>query len=159
MFRLQYPVSKAEIANVHGKGSDWHIWTGRMKSPQLASQRHCDDHDARAQGIAKYLACCAFSVTLRADRTGWWVEGRQGDPTRSALHLGYLFSERAWGKGYGSELIGGLVFWLQHQGLPLQLTAGVGRDNPASARALVKKGFVLEATASNTDTDTYVLRI
>ncbi len=58
-----------------------------------------------------------------------------------ALHLGYLLAETAWGRGLATELLAGLVAALSGRG-PLRLRAGVDRTNPASARVLVKAGFV-----------------
>ena len=59
----------------------------------------------------------------------------------STMHLGYLLGEQAWGKGYASELIKGLILCLQNQKEPIELLGGVERENPASAKVLVKNGF------------------
>lgn len=72
-----------------------------------------------------------------------------------ALHIGYLFSESVWGRGYASELIGGLIGAVRGQA-PLRLIGGVARRNPASARVLTKHGFVRDATMSDDDTDVFV---
>lgn len=55
------------------------------------------------------------------------------------VHLGYLLAEEAWGQGYASELVQGLVRSLPGQ----EIRAGVSRDNPASARVLEKAGFTV----------------
>lgn len=63
------------------------------------------------------------------------------DQAAATLQLGYLLGETAWGKGYASELLQGLVDHLRRGAEPLQLRAGVAVDNPASARELQKAGF------------------
>lgn len=57
-----------------------------------------------------------------------------------AVHVGYLLAEGAWGKGFASELLRGLVKALSANA-PMELRAGVAKDNPASARVLEKAGF------------------
>ncbi len=81
--------------------------------------------------------------------------GRQGDPR--TVHLGYLFAETAWSKGYASELLKGLVQWQgDHFGRGL-LLGGVEKSNAASARVLIKNGFVRDATLSTGETDMFSL--
>lgn len=75
------------------------------------------------------------------------------------VHLGYLFSENAWGKGYATELISGLVTWYKNEGQSVQLLGGVETDNVASARALQKNGFELVEELSNTTTQIFGLQI
>jgi len=59
-----------------------------------------------------------------------------GEPP--TIHIGYLLAEPAWGQGFASELIKGLVRAVPR---PARLLAGVEADNPASARVLEKAGF------------------
>ena len=79
-------------------------------------------------------------------------------PEGPALHLGYLLAESAWGKGYASDLVRGLVAALAGRG-PLRLVGGVERDNPASARVLVKAGFTVDPDLSDPETEIYVRAI
>ncbi len=72
--------------------------------------------------------------------------------------LGYLLAESTWGKGYGSELVSGLVMALR-PGQPLTLRGGVDRGNRASARVLEKAGFHEDAASSRPDTAMYILRM
>lgn len=58
------------------------------------------------------------------------------------LRLGYLFAQPAWGQGYATELVAGLVRELRSIGWGGQLLAGVSRANPGSSRVLLKAGFV-----------------
>lgn len=83
------------------------------------------------------------------------VSAHKSVPT---VHLGYLISETAWGKGYASELLDGFVAACT-SGPAVRLVAGVGRDNPASARVLQKSGFTLSRDDSSVDTEIYVREI
>ncbi len=56
------------------------------------------------------------------------------------LRLGYLLKESAWGNGYASELVSGLVDWCRENRIR-SLTGGVVKTNTASARVLEKCGF------------------
>ena len=73
----------------------------------------------------------------------------------SSLHLGFLFAQNAWGQGYASELVEGLVQWADNRGTPTQLLGGVEKSNPASARVLQKCGFEKVADMSGEETDMF----
>ena len=57
------------------------------------------------------------------------------------LKIGYLLSEAAWGKGFGSELIHGLMSWCEGSGDIASVSGGVDKDNIASIKVLEKNGF------------------
>ncbi len=59
------------------------------------------------------------------------------------VRLGYLLAEPAWGKGFASELVRGLVAWCRGQASISSIAGGVARENPASKRVLTKNGFHL----------------
>lgn len=69
-------------------------------------------------------------------------------PADTPLHLGYVFGEEAWGKGFASELVAGLMNELD-KGPEQMLQAGVSPGNPASARVLEKSGFRLNDALSD----------
>lgn len=73
----------------------------------------------------------------------------------STVHLGYLLGERAWGKGYATELLEGLISWVQDQATPVMLLGGVERDNPASAKVLLKNGFSILPELATETSDMY----
>ena len=77
-------------------------------------------------------------------------------PGVSDIHLGYLFAETAWGNGYATELLRGVVTVAKanKSGRSIKLVAGVERDNAASIRVLEKAGFD-RAEGSDVETDTY----
>ena len=70
-----------------------------------------------------------------------YADSAEADPSRLDLRIGYLFSRSAWGHGYGSELIGGLVAWCERAGDIRSLIGGVEETNAASIRVLEKNGF------------------
>ncbi|MBT2131429.1 GNAT family N-acetyltransferase [Aliiroseovarius lamellibrachiae] len=74
------------------------------------------------------------------------------------IHLGYLLAEPAWGRGYATEVIRGLVAALTPLG-PFDVMGGVGVDNPASAKVLTRAGFVKDAEHSAPETEMYVLKL
>lgn len=68
------------------------------------------------------------------------------------MHLEYLFGERFWGRGYASEVVAEVVTAL----LKTAINAGVSRANLASARVLVKAGFLRDVAASKADMDVFL---
>jgi len=66
------------------------------------------------------------------------------------LRFGYLLSEKAWGKGLGTELIEGLINWCKLEGNIKSISGGVETDNIGSIKILEKTGF----TASTIDNQT-----
>jgi RimJ/RimL family protein N-acetyltransferase len=73
------------------------------------------------------------------------------NPTALEVRLGYLFAESAWGLGYASELVQGLVRWCQEQPTIRSISGGVALDNAASVRVLTKNGFVADGDPEGDD--------
>lgn len=65
------------------------------------------------------------------------------------LRLGYMLAESAWGKGFATELISGLVNWARSHQVH-SITGGVEPHNIASARVLEKCGFSAQSVAQET---------
>ena len=57
------------------------------------------------------------------------------------LHIGYLLGESYWAKGYGSELIKGLVDWAYSDKHIRSLVGGVEINNTGSIKVMEKNGF------------------
>ena len=72
--------------------------------------------------------------------------------------LGYLFAERAWGKGFASELLLGYVAWCKQNGVE-SVVAGVECENIASRRVLEKVGFLLDSSTDEERGDELVYRL
>ena len=78
------------------------------------------------------------------------------DDDSSTLHLGYMLAEEAWGKGYATELLSGLIEHLQSCGSVSRIQSGVVIDNKASARVLEKVRFTKSDRLSTEDTEVFV---
>ncbi len=60
-------------------------------------------------------------------------------------HIGYLLGEQYWKKGYGSELLTGVIEFARDQLQWRKLIAGVDINNQASTKLLLKLGFTQQA--------------
>lgn len=88
-----------------------------------------------------------FAVCLDDDRPMGSIGIMPGiDIHRISAEIGYWLGEPYWGNGYASEAIKGFSEWVFEHYELVRLYANVFTYNPASARALEKAGFVLEAT-------------
>jgi RimJ/RimL family protein N-acetyltransferase len=85
------------------------------------------------------------------------VNDQISGPT-SKVHIGYLLSQSAWGKGFASELVSGLVIEARDHA-PMTLIGGVAKGNKASAHILRKRGFSLHPELSNDDVEVCALNI
>ncbi len=79
--------------------------------------------------------------------------------TLATVHVGYLFSEAAWGRGYATELIAGLIDWYRDTRTSVLIIGGVEKGNAASARVLQKNGFERMKDYSDPETDMFSKRI
>ena len=73
------------------------------------------------------------------------------------IRLGYMLAESAWGKGFATELINGLVSWCRENAIK-SITGGVEHNNPASARVLEKCGFSADDNATDDEQVFYSIR-
>lgn len=71
-----------------------------------------------------------------------------GERAHSA-ELGYWLGRRHWGQGLMTRVVALYVPWLRQQRTLYRLQAGVLDINPASARVLLKNGFVEEGVSRN----------
>lgn len=83
-----------------------------------------------------------FSVTVRG---AWWdsigLIGIAARPDGSGM-LGYHLMPEMWARGYATEAVAGILAMTRLLTRLDRITAGVLPANPASARVLVKNGFV-----------------
>ena len=57
------------------------------------------------------------------------------------VRIGYVVAESAWGRGFATEMLAGLIEWAETQPAIATLTGGVDSANQASAQVLAKNGF------------------
>jgi len=57
-------------------------------------------------------------------------------------HIGYLLGESYWDKGYATEILKGLIDFIESEGQVIRLISGVATDNIASVKLLQKLGFI-----------------
>ncbi|MEW6989124.1 GNAT family N-acetyltransferase [Colwelliaceae bacterium 6441] len=67
----------------------------------------------------------------------------------SDAHIGYLLGEAYWGKGLATELVKGLIDAIITENKLKRLIAGVDTDNTASAKLLLKLGFIKKTSENN----------
>lgn len=65
-------------------------------------------------------------------------------------HIGYLLEEQSWGKGYATEILKGLIDFLNQENRIKRLIAGVDSNNIVSCKLLIKLGFVIDSTNDGT---------
>ncbi len=75
---------------------------------------------------------------------------------RPHVWIGYLFAEHAWGKGYATELVQGVVDTWHDTDAP-DLRAGVAIENAVSMHVLRKAGFVADPESSGDDWTVFTL--
>ena len=110
---------------------------------------------ARAEEGTVFLV----TVSTTEELSGLMLLAMMSEPSEAKqCHVGYLLAERAWGKGYATELVTGLVEAMKSEA-PVTLLGGVDTENPASARVLEKAGFRPNAQLSDDGTSIFVLEL
>ncbi len=87
---------------------------------------------------------CCLSIQLKPNNEiiGFvFLYNDETQPMQLDLHIGYLLGESYWAKGYGSELIKGLVNWAYLDKHIHSLIGGVEVNNIGSMKVLEKNGF------------------
>lgn len=113
-----------------------------------------------AWAVARDAESDVFTVRDRKTQTllGLLILGADRDATGDlTIRLGFLLAESAWGQGYATELVRGLVAWCESQELPGQLLGGVEPDNAASAAVLTKAGFARVAGMASGEAEIFRL--
>lgn len=77
---------------------------------------------------------------------------------QTIIHLGYLLGKQYWGRGYGTELIEGVVNRCREIPGITKIFGGVEKANPASGRVLEKCNFTISEELSE-DTLMYELEL
>jgi ribosomal-protein-alanine N-acetyltransferase len=74
--------------------------------------------------------------------------GFKGPPGEGAAEIGYSVLPQFEGRGYATEMVGGLVRWALAQPGVVRVVAETEWANPASVRVLGKAGFVPAGVAT-----------
>ena len=75
------------------------------------------------------------------------------------MRIGFLFAESSWGKGFGTELLGGFIDWCRGQPMIKSIAGGVAPGNVASKRVMEKLGFVLVEGDSGASSEDELFRL
>lgn len=82
---------------------------------------------------------------------GWTGIARPGDGSEEIV---YGFYRDHWGRGFGTELLAGLMDWARNTLGLKEVRATVHRDNAASVAMLERQGFALAEDCYDGDPDT-----
>jgi ribosomal-protein-alanine N-acetyltransferase len=80
---------------------------------------------------------------------------RSDDARDPEISIGYLLAEAAWGQGFATELVEGVIAACRVTG-HVRLRAGVAIGNPASMHVLRKAGFRELPASEDPDTVSFV---
>ena len=107
--------------------------------------------DARTDESDVYLV----KLSVTGELVGLMILVSETRPGRGVcVHIGYLFSQAAWGKGYATELLKGVLKQAKKRP-PITLVGGVEKGNEASAHILRKVGFTQSTTLNDDTTDVF----
>jgi len=116
--------------------------------------------------LADALPLFLSSLEAAADGVGWfnWYAlaagddatapvlvasgGFRGPPRKGTVEIGYSVLPQFQGRGYATEMVGGLVEWAMGQPGVVRVIAETEWANPASVRVLIKAGFASVGPAS-----------
>ena len=100
------------------------------------------DAFAWAGATARNSEVCTIRRQRDGILAGLLILDRKETPDRcQTIHVGYLFGEAFWGKGYATETIRGFLEWSSENNICGEIIGGVEDDNRASAAVLLKAGF------------------
>ena len=147
--RLLIKSVKSQIVDDDSK----RLYTGKvlqLLTPAVTSSLPADwqnitsYQEARKWWQQRIEESCLLSIQLKASDEIIGFVFLYDDETEQAqvnLHIGYLLGEAYWAKGYGSELINGLVNWTYLDKNIRSLVGGVEINNIASIKVMEKNGF------------------
>ena len=122
-------------------------WQGPYSVERAASWIR--DRDAEGTQLLALSSCTHEPVALLLLH-----EEESALADRPEVRIGYLVSERQWGRGFASELLFGLIDWARASGVG-SIVAGVAPGNGASIRVLEKCGLTRVEDESPTGTELF----
>lgn len=128
-------------------------WAASPLATHYMNFRRHESFSATEAFAARCVVCwqagTAFPWAVVAKSTGnllGCIELRVSPPKAD---FGYIFSETAWGQGFGTEAAAAVVNWAIAQPQIFRVWATCHPDNMASVRVLEKAGLSYEATLAN----------
>jgi RimJ/RimL family protein N-acetyltransferase len=119
--------------------------------------RHTGANFDPTEWMAVLLSRVEVGVVLTRDgeRSIGFLTLRGDDAPDPEISVGYLLAEEAWGRGFATELVEGVIAACRATG-DVRLRAGVATGNPASMHVLRKAGFREIGTPDDPDTVSFV---
>lgn len=149
---LLRPLTAADAPAIQARASDYAIAHTTLAIPHPYPDGAAETYIHRQETQFQAGRSLTFALTLRqaetenlgvADCLGV-IELRDLEPDHAQVELGFWLGADAWGKGYMSEAVGGVVRFSFEQLDLNRLYAYHMVRNPASGKVLQKNGFVQE---------------
>lgn len=176
-------LNRVPIANFKTERLVVSHWTNQLEPPPAKAQLACDLMPILTPKVLAHLPP-SLQVSQTCDAIDDWITERAAESavlriTTKAdanligllilvdvatagkpptIHMGYLFAETAWGQGFASEMLRGLLSKAQSVS-PLSLVGGVARDNPASAHVLRKLEFQSQTNMSDEGNEVFTYSV
>lgn len=156
LFRLFEPADAAELERISAD----ELTRRYVGDGSVLSREQCEQWIRNSRDNVSRHGYGTGAVVLRESGAliGWAGMARPGDGTEEVI---YGLDRDYWGRGLGTELLGGLVAWARDTLSLPELRATVAMQNDASIRMLRKFGFALRDGCHDGDPEThlYVLEL
>lgn len=119
---------------------DWKDVSSHDKAISWLESR-INDGDVFSVLIQENMECIGFI----------FLHGITSEKAENEVRLGYLISEKYWGKGVASELVGALIEFCKKKGNVGKIIGGVSPKNIGSVKVLTKNNFYLASREQQTD--------
>ncbi|MFN0186188.1 MAG: GNAT family N-acetyltransferase [Aquabacterium sp.] len=138
------PFAETDAAAIYALQSDARVLR-YWDSPPWAERSRADAFLAACRQMEADGSGARLAVETRHNRSFvGWCAAFHWNPAYRSLGIGYCFAEPAWGKGYATEAVRGMLHWA-YAALDLnRVEAELDTRNAASARVLEKLGFERE---------------
>lgn len=149
---LLRPLTAADAPAIQARASDYAIAHITLAIPHPYPDGAAETYIHRQETQFQVGRSLTFALTLRQAETEnlgvaeclGVIELRDLEPDHAQVELGFWLGADAWGKGYMSEAVGGVVRFSFEQLDLNRLYAYHMVRNPASGKVLQKNGFVQE---------------
>jgi ribosomal-protein-alanine N-acetyltransferase len=128
-------------------------WAGESNATLYMNFRRHERLSETEAFAARCVDCwkpgAAYPWAIVAKATGALLGSVELRVSPPKADFGYIFSEWAWGQGFGTEAASAVVSWAITQPSIFRVWATCHPANIASARVLEKSGLAYEATLAN----------